>query len=78
LLLANPEVFGESYADSRELRDIRCQLTIQMALVAAKLYKARFAEVGRICRILEVVSEGRPVSTAEIVWLDNAIDQEAS
>lgn len=76
LLLSNPEVFGESYAASRELRAVRCQLTVNMAIAAAKLYRARFAQVDRISLILVELSEGRAISRAEIVWLDSAVDKE--
>ena len=76
LLLANPEVFGESSPASRQFRNVRCQLTVQIAIVAAKLYKARFAQVDHICHLLDELSEDRPLSSTVRVWLDDAIDKE--
>ena len=76
LLLAYPDMFGEAAAASRNSRVVRCELTVQIALIAARLYKARFAQVDHICHLLDELSEGRPLSTDTVVWLDNAIETE--
>lgn len=76
LLLATPEALGESDASGRRLRVARVHVSVSISIIAARLDRATFAHIDRIYRIREELSEGRSVSEAEIVWLDNEIDNQ--
>lgn len=76
LLLATRDVFRESEVSTRCLRVARGRASVSISIIATRLDTAGFARIDRIYRIREELGEGRSVSGAELVWLDNEIDNE--
>ena len=75
-LRAAPYAFANSGLTSRQLRVMRGQISVKIAIEAAKLEAAHFAHPERLYRMRDALADGQPITEDEILWLDRAIEAE--
>ncbi len=77
VLLATPEVLNDIPFADRQLRIIRGRVAVTIGIAIGLLQQVGCRKMERLYRMRDVLGEGGAISAADVVWLDQLIDQQA-